>query len=225
MEDNESANEGLEDRDYSSQFIIELGAEFKFDGNCPKIIDEINYIRSGYIAYKAADGFEAYDKSVRAKYNEVNKSIHEFRAVLEKHETQDLATDMYFGARKLNEPKPQTEFPEITEFEKTRGKPYYLELLRLLRVLEAGVGRNIDNLSPARGRKKDYAIEAIVRRCADFWEDYLNRKFTVDYHDGVGLTQAFLFVQKLLNEIEEIPDIKIITAMRSEITNRNKSGF
>jgi len=68
----------------------------------------------------------------------------------------------------------------------------------------------------------DYTIECVVRRSADFWGDHLNRKFTVDYHKGAGLTPAFLFVQKLINEIELIADNKIINAMRSEIALRNK---
>ncbi len=225
MNDHPPVSEPLDGHDFSPEFIVNLGDEFKFDGNSQKIIDEINYIRSGYVIARNADGHEAYSKSARKKYIEINKSIHEFRTVLEKHESQDLASDMYYGALGLNEPKPETEFLELSEFEQTRGKPYYLELLRLLMILEAGVEKTIDNLSPTRGRKRDYAIEAAVRRAADFWVIFLKRRFTVDYHEGSGFTQAFQFVQKLLNEIEPVPNKKIITAMRSEISNRNKSGF
>ncbi|GJL90905.1 hypothetical protein [Hyphococcus sp.] len=222
MKNAENPRNHADDRDYSPLFIIELGKQFDFDGNNPEIIEEINYIRSGYIAYQAAEGHEAYSKEVRSKYIEVNKAIAKFRAVLKKHETQDLASDMYYGALHLGEAPPQTEFPEITEFEKTRGKPYFLELMRLLRILEKGVDKNIDHLAPLPGRKPDYPVQALVRRAAEFWEDFLDRKFTVDYHGSEGLTSAFSFVQKLINEIEPMPDNKIINAMRAEITARNK---
>lgn len=222
MKNAENARNHADDKDYSPQFVIELGEQFEFDGNNPEIIEEINYIRSGYIAYQAAEGHEAYSKQVRSKYVEVNKAIANFRTVLKEHETQDLATEMYWGARLLNEPKPQTEFLDITEFEKTRGKPYFLELLRLLRILESGVDKSIDHLAPLPGRKPDYPVQALVRRAAEFWEDYLDRKFSVDYHGSEGLTRAFLFAQRLINEIEPTPDNKIINAMRAEIAARNK---
>jgi hypothetical protein len=225
MNDHTPVSEPLYGHHFSPEFIVKLGDEFKFDGNSQKIIDEINYIRSGYVVARNADGHEAYGQSARKNYIEIYKGIHEFRTVLERHETQDLASDMYYGALELNEPEPQTEFLELSEFEKTRGKPYYLELLRLLMILETGVEKTIDNLSPTRGRKRDYAVEAAVRRAADFWQIFLKEKFTVDYRAGAGLTRAFLFVQKLLNEIEPVPENKIITAMRSEIANRNKSGL
>jgi len=222
MKNAENLRKHADDVDYSALFIVELGKQFDFDGENPEIIEEINNIRSGYIAYQAAEGHEAYSKQVRSKYVEVNKAIAKFGAVLKKHETQDLATEMYWGARLLNEPKPQTEFSDITDFEKTRGKPYYLELLRLLRILEKGVNKNIDHLAPLPGRKPDYPVQALVRRAAEFWEDFLDRRFTVDYHGSEGLTRAFSFVQKLINEIEPTPDNKIINAMRAEITARNK---
>ncbi len=211
-----------DESDYSPLFIIELGREFEFDGNDPKIIAELNYIRSGYVAYQAAEGHEAHAKQVRSKYVEVSKAISKFRAVLDKQENQDLESDMYYGALALGEAPPQTEFAKITEFEKTRGRPYYLELIRLLRILEAGVDKCIDHLAPSPGRKPDYPVQALVRRAAQFWEDYLDKKFTVDYHGGEGLTRAFSFVQKLINEIEPTPDNKIINAMRAEIGARNK---
>ncbi|PHS21041.1 MAG: hypothetical protein COA85_13425, partial [Robiginitomaculum sp.] len=138
-------------------------------------------------------------------------------------ENHDLPSDMYFGALRLDEQKPQTEFPEITDFEKTRGKPYYLELLRLLRILEAGTDIAIERFSPPFGRRRDYAVEAVVRRSADFWEDGLGKKFTHDYQKGAGLTRSFLFVQRILNGIEPIDDTKITTAIRSVIATRNEN--
>lgn len=222
MKNAENPRKHADDVDYSPLFIVELGRQFDFDGHNPEIIEEINYIRSGYIAYQAAEGHEAYSKEVRSKYVEVKKGIDKFRAVLKKHESQDFASDMYYGALYLRETPPQTEFPEITEFEKTRGKPYFLELMRLLRILEKGVDKNIDHLAPLPGRKPDYPAQALVRRAAEFWEDYLNRKFKLDHHGDAAWTDAFLFVQRLINEITPTPDNKIINAMRAEIRIRNK---
>ncbi len=221
----ETPAKSFRDEDYSAQFIFALGAEFDFDGANPEIVDEINYIRNGYIASKRVDGLQAYDKEARRDYLELKTGIDEFFAKLNKHGAANSANDMYFGALYLREQKPQTEFSEITDFEKTRGKPYYLELMRLLRILGKGIDRNIEYLAPPRGRRPDYAIQTLVRRAAEFWVGYLDRNFTVDYHKGAGLTPAFEFVKMLALEIDEaITDTKIITVMRTEIAERNGSN-
>ena len=222
MKNAENPRKHADDRDYSPLFIIGLGKQFDFDGNNPEIIEEINYIRSGYSMSKAFDGHEDYRKEVRADYKAVKKAIDKFRASLEQHKSLDLANDMYFGALYSQEPRPLTVFPELTEFEYTRGKPFYLELERFLRVLGAGADKAIEHLSPEKGRPKNYAVESLVRRAADFWIDYLGRKFTIDHHDGTGLTPAFRFVQRLANEIEKIPGKTLVTNMRKEIRNRNQ---
>jgi len=211
------------DPGYSSNFIEALGKEFGFNGKCPEIIEEINYIRNGYFSATAADRIEASKKPLRADYAKLKQGIEEFRALIESPESQDLSFDMYLGALRLDESKSQTEFPEITALKKTSGKPYYLELLRLLRILEAGTDIAIEQFSPPLGRPRDYAVEAVVQRSADFWEDNLGKKFTHDYHDGSGLSRSFLFVQRLLNDIKPIEDKKITTAMRSVIATRNEN--
>ncbi|PHS22443.1 MAG: hypothetical protein COA84_12740, partial [Robiginitomaculum sp.] len=185
------------DLGYSSDFIEALGKEFGFNGKCPEEIAEINYIRNGYFSAKAADRIELSKKPLRADYAKLQRGIEEFRVLIESLESLDLSFDMYLGARMLGEPKSQTDFPEITAFKKTSGKPYCLELLHLLRILEKGTDIAIERFSPPRGRPNNYAIEAVVRRSADFWEDKLDGKFTHNPYEGAGLTRSFLFVQRI----------------------------
>jgi hypothetical protein len=113
----------LNDQDYSADFIEALGKEFGFNGQCPKIIEEINYIRNGYFSATAADRIEVSKKPLRADYAKLKQGIEEFRALIESHENHDLPSDIYFGALRLEESKPQTEFPEITAFKKTSESP------------------------------------------------------------------------------------------------------
>lgn len=51
----------------------------------------------------------------------------------------------------------------------------------------------------------------------------LERQFTVDYHQGSGLTEAFAFVNLVVAQIDSaITETEIITAMRTIIKERGQ---
>src|SRR5690606_6295982 len=55
--------------------------------------------------------------------------------------------------------------------------------------------RNVEHRSaPPTGRKPNFALECLVRNIAYLWADILKRPFTLDYHKGSGVTEAFEFV-------------------------------
>ena len=161
-------------------------------------------------------------KAVGADYNALKKKVSDFRAFLELPEYSNLASDLYWAALHKNEPAPQTDFPEITDFERTRGEPYLLELKRLLSLLEDATDIAMDNSAVSKGRKSDCLLLGLVRRLAYVWTELLMQKFSIDYHKGSGLTPAFQFVRLIVQRV--IPDIReteIVTAMRTIVAERN----
>ena len=161
-------------------------------------------------------------KSVGADYKALKKKVSDFRAFLEQLEYSDLSSDLYWAALHKNEPAPKTDFPEVADFERTRGEPYLLELKRLLSLLEDATDIALDNSAVPKGRKPDYPLLGLVRRLAYVWTELLKQKFSIDYHKGSGLTSAFQFVSLIVRRV--IPDVReteIVTAMRKIVSELN----
>ncbi|KCZ62142.1 hypothetical protein L53_12920 [Hyphomonas sp. L-53-1-40] len=168
---------------------------------------------------------EANRKAATADYKSFKETVSEFCAFLEQQDQDNLASDLHFAALHRNAPLPETNFPEIADFEKTNGTPYLLELKRLLSLLEYATDLGLEKSAVPRGRKPNHTLESLVRRLAYVWEELLDQKFTIDYHKGSGLTPAFEFVRLVLERI--IPDIgetEIVTAMRTIVSKLNQKA-
>ncbi|MEO1965561.1 hypothetical protein [Hyphomonas sp.] len=197
----------------------QMGLESFSEGVCNELRIAV---RRYALDQKIFGTYESELKSVGADYNALKKKVSEFRAFLELPEYSDLASDLYLAALHKNEPAPETDFPEITDFERTRGEPYLLELKRLLSLLEDATDIALDNSAVPKGRKPDYPLVSLVRRLAFIWTELLNQKFSIDYHQGSGLTPAFQFVSLIVQRV--IPDIReteIVTAMRTIVSELN----
>lgn len=176
-----------------------------------------------YSFYKHIFGsYEADLKSSAANYKPLKKEVSEFRSFLEQRDQDNLVSDLHFAALHRNEAAPDTRFPEITEFEKTNGTLYLLELKRLLSLLEYAADLALEKSTVPKGRKPDYTLVSMVRRLAYVWTDLLGQKFSIDYHKGSGLTPAFEFVRLIVERL--VPDIReteIVTAMRTIVSELN----
>lgn len=197
----------------------QLGLEPFAEGVCNELRIAV---RRYALDQKIFGTYEDELKSVGADYKALRKKVSEFQAFLELPEYSDLASDLYLAALHKNEPAPETDFPEITDFKRTRGEPYLLELKRLLSVLEDATDIALDNSAVPKGRKPDYPLVSLVRRLAYAWTELLKQKFSIDYHKGSGLTPAFQFLSLIVRRV--IPDIReteIVTAMRTIVSELN----
>lgn len=212
------------DEAYSGEFLVELGANFNFDALTPKMAQEIRVAGWRYLADTAIDNDDgSMLANSRKEYRALKKQIANFAELLARPEYGDISSDIYFAALRAGAEPPKTDFPHLSEFEMTRGAPYLAELTRLLNLLETAANEGIKNSSPARGRKKNYAVENFVRRAAPIWIEYSGKPFTVDYHKGSGVTQAFDYVKTLIHRLDpDIPEKSIVTAMRAIIAENNK---
>jgi hypothetical protein len=206
---------------YTDDFLTGLTKRFALNMEPTEIAHGLRDIGRRYVLMSGLRNTGEVIKKDRRKYAVLRKSTAKFINELQTWSLNDLAGDMAYIARSLREPPPLTEFPDLTDHQKKRGDSYYHELLRLLQLLEKTTAGSIRQLTSRGGRPINYGLEVLTRMAADLWTEKLRRRFRVDYHQGAGLSEAFRFVQALLEPLGEIPERKIITAMRAEIKSRN----
>lgn len=204
------------DKAYSDEFLSDLGAQFDFDALGEQMASEIRMIGRHYlIELSAFDGEMRAEQ--RKRYQRLKMQVLRFQQFLSDPEL-DIENNMYWAAWRTGEPAPQTDFPQLSEFEKTRGAPYWAELKRLLLLLDQAADHNVERFAPLRGRKRNEALEDFVQRCAFIWEHMLGRRFSLDHHHGIALTEAGQFVTVMINRFDPlIREQSIITAMRNYI--------
>ncbi len=213
---------GLIPRIYTDQFLAGISEQFGFKIQGTETERDIREAGARYILGARLDEEDpSFHKTRRKDYVKFLRATEKFGSLLETFDAEkDISTQMLWGARILNEPKPQTEFPELSDHDQKRGPPYYFELVRLLNILKAGVDFEIQNSTSIGGRPKSTGLLIFINRIADVWIINLERRFSIDYHEGSGVTEAFDFIKALLSPLDDIPDARIVTAMRAEIHQR-----
>lgn len=70
------------------------------------------------------------------------------------------------------------------------------------------------------GRPKNHGLQQFCGYIADFCEQQLQRRFTLDHHKGAGLTRSYELVLDCLEPIGGAPEREIVSAMRFVIAER-----
>lgn len=203
--------------------LDDIARQLEFEPFTENVRNELRIAARRYaLDQKIFGNYESYRKSVSADYKPLKLKVSEFRRLLERPEYVDLSSDLYFASLHKNETAPETDFPEITDFERTRGEPYLLELKRLLSLLEDATDLVLEHSAIPKGRKADNPLLSLVRRLAYVWTELLKQKFSIDYHKGSGLTPAFQFVRFAIQRVvPDVREIEIVTAMRSVVKELN----
>lgn len=214
---------------YDDAFLATLKADFNFDASQPEFVDELRRIARIYILDRRHNDDDEWPRNAQKSYRSFLKTTDAFLKWLkESYEHPDfynIATEMLIVARARTrpEPEPQTEFPGLTEHQR-HVEAHYRELLRLTELLKATLARRLGVSKRKPGPKPDFALRHFIIGCSELWTRQLDRKFTIDYHKGSGLTPAFAFVEALLKPLDKVSKREIITAMRAEISALGKLG-
>jgi hypothetical protein len=208
-------------RAYSEEFLISLGRKFKFDARRPDLAEDLRDMAMRYLVARHNEDNSEYIRKSRKQFQALALHTHKFILELSDWEDRDLAGDMARAARINREPRPATNFPELSEHQRNRGNAYYKELMRLLNLLEATAQMRHKPLTGHRAsRKQNDPLVWFVAKIEDFWVQIPGNRFTVDYHRGSGITDAFRFVRELVKPIDTISDKHIVTVMRTVIAAR-----
>lgn len=216
-------NSADHDNIITEQFVAEISTRFEIALETSTLVDELKQIVRRYAVDLRVFNDEATERTVRSNYQTLKSEVERFRALLSAPEYEDLETDIYWAARHKIAPVSDASIPVIGHAQGKPGSSYLVELENLLELLDAAADLGAARFAPVRGRKRKYALETLVRRLAYVWADMLGRQFTVDYHQGSGLTEAFAFVSLVIAEMDSaITEIEIITAMRTIIKERGQ---
>ena len=198
---------------YSRVFLEDLGQKFGFDPFGSDNAEAIELIGRRYrIAYRHEKEPDSA-KEMRLEYLQLAKETERYLNFLRIAESREFGAEMQIIARVNWAAK---------SLQKKAGPPIspLSDLFELLDLLRETTAYGAKQFAPRKGRKRDFALEGLVRHTADFWTEKLGRRFRIDYHEGSGTTEAFQFVKTLLEPFADIPDTKIVTAMRAEIEMR-----
>ncbi len=219
-DDKPEDSHSIAERLYSKEFLRNLGERFSFDAMATENAADIRHIGHYYLAtsraQKSEKKFIPSERKLFAQFHkEINRIIDRVRAL-----ENDIPLLMQFGAVHITN-SPDRKSAHSRKFKYESGEQHYQELLYRLESLQAGIAFQHEQLKSPPGPKPDDALKYIVRHAARFWEERLNRNFSLDYHKGAGTTPAFDFVRALIEPLADISDTKIITAMRAEIGLRS----
>jgi len=204
-------------------FVGEICTQFDCAEFEPVLRNALCEVAAYYVRDLSAFRDDQPEQRKRAAYQSLAKETARFKAVLIAPDYADLATDLHWAARHRNEHPFEGSIPVIGAAKDKSGEAYLIELERLLALVQTTAQLGIDRFAPVRGRKRKVALENLVRRLADIWANTLERPFTVDYHAGTGLTEAFRFVSLTTTQLDgTYNDTELITAMRTIITERGQ---
>ncbi|HTO67665.1 MAG TPA: hypothetical protein VMM15_41125 [Bradyrhizobium sp.] len=208
-------------RVYSDQFLSGLNAQFGFDAVEPDIAEELRDIAFRYIVFRREENQPACRKTTRRQFLALEKTTERYLGLVALHQKRDLASDIHLVASLEYAENKNMNIPHIAGSERFDGNAYLQELVRLLELIRRTAAWQARHLGDRGGRPKNLGLEELTRKAAEFWRTRLNRRFSVDYNEGTGLTPAFKFVRALVAPLDDIPDRQIVTAMRAQIAVRH----
>lgn len=212
---------------YDDEFLAALAEKFDFDARNPEFADELRRIARIYILDRRHDGDNEWPQNALKSYRSFLKTTDAFLKWLRESyghpDFYNIATEMLVMARARSrpEPEPQNKFPGLTEHQR-HVEAHYRELLRLTELLRATLVRRIKLSKRKPGPRPDETLRHFVIGCSEFWIHQLGRKFTIDYHNGAGLTRAYEFVRMLLEPLDNVSEKDIVNAMRAEKSQLRK---
>nr|WP_070960639.1 hypothetical protein [Hyphomonas sp. Mor2] len=206
-----------------AEFVAQLCKQFAFVPD-ERVLRELTALLRRYPLDKRVLNDDSKDQALRKRYQSLKAETERFRALFSSAEYEDLETDLYFAALHENDRDANPDIPVIGGSEGRIGSAYLADLDYLLSLLLVAADMGSERFAPAKGRKRNFALENTVRRIAYFWSDTLNRRFTLDYHEGSGLTPAHNFVKTIFAKLDpEISENELVTVMRRIVSERNSS--
>ncbi|MEI9886324.1 MAG: hypothetical protein WDN08_07435 [Rhizomicrobium sp.] len=213
----------LIDGAYSDQYFDGLERQFGLVSGNTETRRKLKNIGVHYLIARRRED----DRKTRQDERKANallaRQTNKFLQTLRKAPRDDITFGLHMTALRTDAKLPATIFPELSKHEQRQsGEPYYLELIRLLELLEKSALDQINHFRERRGPKINFGLEYLVRHVADLFLTTLNRPFTIDHHKPIAASEAFDFVAALIAPLDDVSDTEIMTAIRAEQSVRHK---
>lgn len=202
---------------YTDQFITGLARDFDLDENDPLTRERLYEIPYRFhLARRIDDGGKAL-REMQKEFETLAKRLVSFQEQMHRLDGYGLDSELWHGARMLPSFDPELDSEDYPDFIYKRSIAYRYEFQRYLNFLQLGLDSTIKRMKNPGGRPKDEGLHLAVRYITNFWTFDLNREYTVDYHEGSGISLAFEFTNRLIQQIEKTDERRIVTAMRTVI--------
>jgi len=172
------------------------------------------------------------DPQVRAALNNLNNHA---KGLLKGLETLDyrswvrmLAHDEQAGIHVMSKdqvyslagkPMIKEVLPDGSKVVESLGPDDFVEMARLIHLYVEYGHQNLPTKGKS-GRRKLFALSQWLPNIKRQWEERSGKRFTVDEHNGTGITDAFHFCKRAMINIDpKVTDSNLITAMKSYIKN------
>jgi len=217
--------DALLDDAYTAEFFAALERQFHLETANADTRKAIRNIGRHYLILRSREDDRKMRQELRKENAQLAKQTNKFLQILRTAQQDGRQDDIAFGlhmmALRLDAAMPATIFPELSEHEQRQsGEPYFLELIRLLELLEKSALEQVNHIRERRGPKINFGLEYLVRHVASLFLTTLNRPFTLDHHKPVAASEAFDFIKALIAPLDDVSDTEIITAIRAEQDKR-----
>jgi len=213
----------LIDAAYSDQYFTVLERRFRLETGNAETRRELRNIGVRYLTSRRSEDNRKMRHELRRESAQLARQTNQFLQILRNAPRDDITFGLYMTALSLHEAMPDTIFPELSAHaQRHSGEPYFLELMRLLELLEKSALEQANRLRERPGPKVNLGLEYLVRHVADLFLTSLKRPFTVDHHKPVAASDAFDFVSALVSPLDDVSDTEITTAIRAEQGVRRK---
>jgi hypothetical protein len=206
----------LADRVYSDKFLAGLAKRFAFDLAEHNAAYELRRMAFSYIALRRDDG-DDWQEEQRTRYRRLRTAVTSFAELVKTFEDDDIATELFLTGHGQAHQGVASDELIASQKDETRNDLLYRHLRGLLDLLGETAQRKIASYKGTRGPRRNDGLEAIVMKAFVFWTADLKRRFTLDYHKGAGLTEAFQFLRALIDPLDDVTDQQIISTMRRQI--------
>lgn len=207
------------------EFFVKLSQQFAFDSGDERITRELRALFRRFPLDKRVLSDNSDEQALRKRYQKLKQKTERFRALLLSSEYEDLESDLSIAALHKNDRATDPDIPVIGGSEGRKGGAYLADLDYLLSLLLVAAEFGSERFAPIKGRKRNYALENTIRRIAYIWSDMIKRPFTLDYHQGSGLTPAHEFVKTIFAKLDPgITETEITTAMRRIVAERSSTN-
>jgi hypothetical protein len=206
------------DRVYSNEFLTGLAKRFNFNLT-DEVKNELRHMAHVYIANLRGDSSEDWDKEQRRRYRGLKNATSRFAKLVKEFENDDIASHLFMTALATRNETLLSDKLIAAQREMPHNRLIYRHLMNLLDLLTLTAELKTKFHIARRGPKRHSGFHSITMHAIALWSVDFGRKFTVDYHKGSGLTEAFQFMRALIDPLDDVTDTQIITAMRDAIRN------
>ena len=213
----------LIDAAYSDQYFTVLERRFRLETGNAETRRELRNIGVRYLTSRRSEDNRKMRKELRVDNAYLAKQTNKYLQILRNAPHDDITFGLYMTALRLDEGMPAAVFPDLSAHDQRHsGEPYFLELMRLLELLEKSALEQANHFRERPGPKINLGLEYLVRHVADLFLVSLKRPFTVDHHKPVAASEAFDFVSTLVEPLDDVSATEITTAIRAEQGVRRK---